>query len=160
MTTPNITDTAISDVFNRIESFALQSGYFDNVNGHEPKSAPASNGVSCSIWVQSIRPIPTSGLAATSGIITINARIYTSMMSQPFDAIDPNVTAAASYLMGQLSADFQLGGQNGVRAIDLLGAYGFPLSAAAGYVEIDRRMFRVMTITIPVEINDMWAQVP
>jgi hypothetical protein len=155
----NFDETAIGEIFDRITSMSLSSGYFDSVNNHEPKSAPG-NGVTCSIWAQSIRPVRTSGLAATSGMLILNERIYTSMTQQPFDMIDPNVTAAASYVMGQLSGDFDLGGVANVREIDLLGANGIPLAAVAGYVEIDRKMLRVMTITVPIVVNDMWTQVP
>lgn len=153
-------EQAINQIFDSIVSMALQSGYFDSVNQHEPKSAPGQPGTTCSVWMQTLRPISSSGLASTSGLMILNIRLYTSMTQQPFDMIDPNVTAATSYLMGQLSAGFQLGGQAGVRAIDLLGAFGVPLAAQAGYVEIDRRMFRVMTLTVPVEVNDMWDQSP
>lgn len=156
----NFNEDAINTVFDEIVSLALQSGYFEHVNQHEPKSAPGSSGITCSVWIQTLRPIPSSGLSITSGLMILNVRMYTSMTSQPFDAIDPNVTAATSYMMGALSANFQLGGQVGVRAIDLLGAFGIPMAAQAGYVEIDRRMFRVMTLTVPVEVNDMWVQAP
>lgn len=150
-------DAAISAVFNKIVSYALASGRFDSVNQHEPKSAPGS-GLSCSIWVQNIRPITSSGLAMTSGVVEINARIYTSFISEPFDAIDPSVMAATSDIMGALSGDFSFGGSANVRCVDLLGMEGTALSSQAGYVELDRKMYRVMTILIPVIINDMWLQ--
>jgi len=61
-------------------------------------------------------------------------------------------------LMTSYAADFELGGN--ARNIDLLGQTGVQLSAQAGYVEIDNRLFRVMDITIPVIVNDAWAQTP
>ena len=159
MTTPAFDDNAVYDVFSRLESHAMATGRFDAVNTHEPKSAPG-NGVYCSIWSQTIKPVRTSGLAATSALVVFNARVYVSFTQQPFDAIDPNVMAATVEFMGVLSGDFELGGADNVREIDLLGANGLPLAAAAGYVEIDRKMFRVMTITIPIVINDIWVQTP
>lgn len=152
-------ETAINDVLSRIESLALDSGYFDDVNGHEPKSSPGTK-VTFAVWVQNIIPVESSGLAITSGLFILNGRIYMSMMRKPYEIIDPKITAAASYIIGRMNASFQLGGNDGVRAIDLLGMAGTKLSAAAGYVEIDRQMLRVMTITIPIIINDMWAQSP
>ena len=44
--------------------------------------------------------------------------------------------------------------------IDLLGAYGQKLSAQAGYITIDSHMYRIMTLTIPCVINDLWTQAP
>lgn len=150
-------DEAINTVFDKVVSFAMGSGRFETVNGHEPKSAPG-NGLTCAVWVQDIRPIRSSGLNATSGLLRLQARIYTNFIQQPADMIDPNVTAAASDLIGALSGDFDLGMDASVRAVDLLGMSGESLSAQAGYIDIDRKMFRVMTINVPILINDMWVQ--
>jgi hypothetical protein len=110
--------------------------------------------------VDSIRAIRTSGLSATSAQIVLNARIYTSLLQEPYDLIDPNVLSATVAFIGALTGDFELGGADDVRNVDLLGANGESLSGKAGYVEIDHRMYRVMTIVIPVIINDIWAQSP
>jgi hypothetical protein len=59
--------------------------------------------------------------------------------------------------MKELSGSITLGGT--VRMIDLLGIDGTPLSAMAGYLQIDRKVYRVMDLTIPVIVNDMWTQV-
>lgn len=155
----NLDEVAINDVLNRIESLAMASGFFDAVNGHEPKSAPGTK-TTFSLWVQNVNPVSSSGLNVTSCVFILNGRIYHSMMSQPFDRIDPNVTAATSFLMASLNQSFKLGGADNVRAIDILGMEGVSLSAAAGYVEIDRQMLRVMTLTIPIIINDVWPQSP
>jgi hypothetical protein len=61
-------------------------------------------------------------------------------------------------MMGAFSGDFDLGGVGGVRYIDLLGSTGTVLGAVAGYIEIDKKMFRVMTMTIPIIINDAFVQ--
>lgn len=151
-------DQAINDVISRIMSYALQSGRFDSVNGHEPKSAPGHN-VTFALWAQSIRPARLSGLAATSLLVLFQGRIYVPFTQMPFDMIDPNVMAATTDLLGAMSGDFDFGGADNVREIDLLGANGVPLSAQAGYVEIDRRMYRIMTIAIPIVINDGFIQV-
>jgi hypothetical protein len=139
-----------------IQSHALTLGLFEQVNTHEPKAAPA-NGPWCSIWVQSIAPLGgASGLAITSGRVELRARIGTKMLAKPEDAIDPNILSAVSVLIGEYSGAFTLGGT--ARNIDLLGQYGTPLSAVAGYVTIDGSMYRVMDVTIPVIINDLWVQ--
>ena len=154
----NFDDAAVNIVFDKVVSYALQSGRFEHVNQHEPKNAPG-NGIECSVWVNQITPLRSSGLTATSGIVTLYARVYTNFRQQPFDQIDPNVLSAAGDLMGALTADFDFGEEANVRAIDVFGvSNSVPLSATAGYVEIDRQMFRVMTITIPIIINDMFAQ--
>lgn len=154
-----LNDAAINYVFDRLVSFAMASARFDAVNSHEPKNAPGL-GLSCAIWMQTIQLIGSSGLSAASGLLIIHERVYTNFAQQPFDMIDPNVTAAMSDLLSALCGDFQLGGGANVRHVDLLGAHGQPLTATAGYVEIDRIMFRVMTATIPIVINDMFTEAP
>lgn len=155
---PNFNDAAVMTVFDKVVSYALATGRFDHVNQHEPKSAPG-HGLECSVWMNTLVPTRSSGLGVTSGIVTLYARIYSNFRKQPYDMIDPEIMSAVSDMLGALSNDFDLGGEADVRAIDLLGAWtNTPLSAAAGYVEIDRQMFRIMTITIPIVVNDMFTQ--
>lgn len=160
MTTPVLPvmgDQAIADVYDRLVSLALRTGRFETVNQHEPKNAPV--GVNCSIWIQRLRPA-RSGLAATSIVVDFDMRIYTSFTQQPFDFIDPAIWGAVNVIMAALTGDFILGGVANTRDIDLLGIHGPGLSAQAGYVEIDRRMYRVMTIDVPVIFNDAFTQEP
>ena len=138
-------------------SHAMASGVFESVEGHEPKNAP-QNGITAATWVQRIIPLPGgSGLAATSGLLTLFFRIYQNFLSEPADGIDPALLTATDVMMTALSGDYQLGGT--VRNIDLLGQFSDGLSAQAGYLNQDSKLFRVMDITIPVVINDLWTQV-
>jgi hypothetical protein len=157
VTTSNLNDAGVLDVFSRLESYAMASGRFDAVNGHEPKSAPG-NGVTYAVWIQSYRPA-LSGLSATSGLLLFNSRIYKPFTSIPYDAIDPQVMSATLDILAAMSGDFQFGGMDDVRNVDLLGSTGYPLMANAGYVEVDRHMYRCMTIQIPIIMNDLFVQV-
>lgn len=152
--------TLSETLFSRIASHAGASGLFQRVNTHEPKNAPPSQqGLTCAVWLDSMRPLGTaSGLSETSGLITFMQRIYTSMISEPQDAIDPRVTDAASRMIDAYTGDFTLGGN--ARNIDLLGAYGPGLSVQAGYLDQDNKMMRVMDLTIPVVVSDLWSQTP
>lgn len=146
-----------SVIVDQVASHALATGLFESVNGHEPKSAP-SNGLSCAIWVDRIEPVAgASGLAATSGLVTLMVRLYSSMLAEPQDAIDPAMTDAADTLLSAFSSDFELGGA--VRNVDLLGASGTALHARAGYLSQDGRLYRVFDITLPLIISDLWEQV-
>jgi len=157
MTTPDGTESWIDDIFDAVVSDAQMSGYFEKVNQHEPKRAPRT-GMTAAIWVQSLVPIgQISGLAATSGRLVFNLRIYQNALSEPSDAIDPRVTKAVSNLMRRYHDDFDFGGT--IRNVDLLGAYGVALNAQAGYLEVDGRLHRIMDMTIPCLVNDIWPQV-
>lgn len=148
--------TDIAGLVDRIVSHAMESGLFETVNGHEPKSAPGK-GLICAVWAQSIGPARGgSGLSATSGRVEFNVRLYTNMLSEPQDAIDPTLLGATDTLLGLYSGDFDLGGT--VREIDLLGSFGNPLGAQAGYLTQDGKLYRVITITLPAIINDIWSQ--
>ena len=147
---------AVQGLFDAAQTHAQTLGLFDRVNTHEPKNAPG-RGVSASIWVQSIAPVArATGLAATSGRVELHVRVYASMLKEPQDAIDPEILSAVSALIAEYSGNFTLGGT--VRDVDLLGAHGTPLSAQAGYLNQDGKFFRVMVITLPVIISDIWGQ--
>lgn len=143
----------IDDLASLCETLA----YFDRVNRHEPKDAPG-RGLTAAIWVDSIEPARgRSGLASTTARVTFNIRIYTSMLQEPQDMIDPSMMEACDKLMEALAGDFELGGD--VAFIDLLGAtQGHPLQAESGYININNKVYRVLTMTVPVIVNDAWTQ--
>lgn len=148
----------VKAILTALESHAATLGQFERVNRHEPKNAPG-HGLTAAIWVQRISPVALrSGLAVTSALLVVNVRLYTNMIAEPQDAIDPNLVDAASALIGAYTADFTLGDM--VSNVDVLGAHGEALSAQAGYLEQDRKMFRVMTLTVPLVVNDVWSQSP
>ncbi len=122
----------------------------DNVVSH-------AMGLRLAVWVDKIAPLTSSGLSSTSGVVILNARVYGNFIEKPEDDIDPNILTAVSTLLNAYSGNFNFGGT--VRSVDLLGTTGQSLSAQAGYVNIDSKLYRVMTITVPVIINDMYTQV-
>lgn len=147
----------VAALLDGVVSPALASGIFDRVNTEEPRSAPGS-GLSAAVWIDYIGPSPlTSGLASTSGIVRLRMRLYTSMTTAPTDMIDPDLLSATSYLLGLFSSGFTLAGA--IRNVDLLGAYGPPLSGQAGYLNIGGTLMRIMDITIPCVVNDIWSQI-
>jgi hypothetical protein len=135
----------------------MASGLFERTATHEPKNAPGG-GITWALWVDTLGPAPTeSGLSATTARITFVIRLYTSMLAEPQDGIDPAMTQAAVDIMTRYSGDFDLGGT--VRNVDLLGQTGSALSSKAGYLNQDGRLFRVYDILLPVIVNDVWGQV-
>lgn len=139
-------------------SHAQATGLFETVNGHQPVSVPQT-GLTCGIWLQAMKPVKElSGLNKTSIDTIFNVRIYTSAVQQPYDAIDPEMMDAVNTLCSAYSGAFTLGGE--VMDVDLLGAWGPSMSATAGYIQQDGITLRVMTITLPLIITDLWSQVP
>ena len=148
--------TDFNAILQAVQDHALSSGLFETVNMHEPKNAPG-NGLVAAYWIDYIGPAASqSGLNKTTGLLVITGRIYSSMYQTPYDDIDPNILSAVTTLMGAYSASFTLTAK--VRNIDLQGISGRKLEAQAGYVSIDNKMMRVMDITIPMIVNDIWNQ--
>jgi hypothetical protein len=109
------------------------------------------------VWLKSLSPVPlASGLAATSARLELTVRVYKSMTSKPEDAIDTDLLKAASLLVGTYSQNFQLGGT--AMEVDLLGAYGDALGSTAGYLDQDGKLYRIVEITLPIIVVDVWAQ--
>jgi hypothetical protein len=148
----------IDSILDAVISHAAASGWFEQVNGGEPLS-PAVPGLTAAVWVEAIDPIRGSGLGSASARLGLAVRIYTSAEQLPTDAIDPNVTLATDALVRAYVGDFQLGGTDDVRFIDVLGAHGPALAARAGYLPLSGVTLRVMTISLPVIINDLWDEV-
>ncbi|MER7234026.1 hypothetical protein ABT348_24125 [Streptomyces olivaceus] len=146
------------EIIDRLASHAKSLGLFDQVNKHEPKTAPG-RGLTCAIWVERIDPAGTlSGLKSTTGRITFNVRISTRMQQMPQDGIDPNVVRATDALIRAYSGDFTLGGA--VLAVDLLGMGGGQgMFAQAGYLRMNETsIYRSITLWVPLLVADLWAQ--
>jgi len=147
----------VNAIIDKVASHAMELGVFVNVVKHEPKSAP-TNDLSYAVYLNSIQPIAlASGLAVTSARVELTGRIYRGFLTQPEDLVDPDLADATSQLVGAYTGNFQLDGL--ARNIDLLGAHGPGLGAQAGYLTIEKRIYRVMDIRIPVIVNDVWDQV-
>jgi hypothetical protein len=147
----------VNGLIDALTSHASAAGVFDSVNSHEPKSVPGF-GITYSIWVESIEPADSSGLASTSLVVTFNGRIYMPFKQQPEDSIDPNMVNALDLLLTAYAGDFTLGDR--IRNVDVRGQEGQKLSSKSGYIEIDRGMFRVFDILIPCIVNDAWTEAP
>ena len=150
---------ASQDLVDRIASHAMSLGVFDRVNQHEPKNKPG-RGLTCAVWIDRIEPARgRSGLTATDARVVFNVRVYTNMLQTPQDAIDPQVMIATDLLFEAYSGDFQLGDDS--RFVDLEGmTQGHPLFGQSGYINIDNMVYRVMTITVPVIVQNAWTQAP
>jgi hypothetical protein len=145
-------------LFNSLTTFAATSGMFDSVTGHEPVSAPAPTGVSCSVWFSEMQTVPSSGLVSASVRIEFYMRIFTSVHQGPEDGIDPRVMDAADSLFTSLAGGFTLAGA--ARYVDILGADGAPLRAVSGYVKQDGAEFRTVDVIVPIVINDVYSEAP
>lgn len=144
----------IDDLFSKLTSGMQASGLFVSVLQHEPKAAPSSDGITGAVWNATISPIQRSGQDALSMRVQFQVRIFSSMLAEPQDGIDPAIMRAADSFMAYLAKNFTFSGTT--RYTDFLGSEGEGLRATTGYVTQDRKVFRVMDIFVPVLINDAY----
>ena len=127
-------------------------GIFDRVQGVEPKSPPGQ-GITAAIYFDSAAPAASaSGLDRASSLYIFTLRLYSNMLQEPAEAIDPNIVSCIDAVFDAFAGDIDLGAT--VRSIDFFGMCGTPVSAKAGYVDVSGTMFRVISITIPLIVND------
>lgn len=143
------------DARDSVSSLAQSLGVFDAVTQHEPKNAPGK-GLSLSIFADQFQPTQTSGLAATSVRFDLIAQLRCSMLREPQDDIDFDLTEAADALCAAISANFDL--DAGLRAVDLLGQHGVMLGGRFGYIDHGGHKYRAVDVIIPCIVNDAWTQ--
>ncbi len=155
MTAPGID---FDNLFDKLVSHQAASGFFEIVARHEPKANPGP-GITAASWFQQLAPAAkVSGLAITSVRAEFVTRIYTSMLAEDQDEIDPTVLRAVGHLFQLYSEDFELGGT--IFEVDLFAAHGPGLLARAGYLRQGQTLYRVVDVTTPLIIVDVFDQIP
>jgi hypothetical protein len=141
-----------------VASYAGQTGEFERVATHEPKSRPG-NGLTCSMWYEEIAPLAAaSGLSSVTGLITITLRPQMPFLAQPADQTDPLIMRAVAALITQFAGGFTMTGV--VRNVDLLGNHSQGLRAKTGYVNQDGTVYRVTDVSLPLVVNDLFQEAP
>lgn len=164
MTSPGIGESEewIDLLIDNVVSDVQRSGWCDRVNEQEPYRKPG-HGITAAVFPDYAGPTKISGLAATSARIVIFVRLFMALPLQRSnfpasgDIVDRRLLKATSNIMRKYHDDFDFEGT--IRNVDLLGAHGQALEARFGYLEIDKTHFRVVTITVPCIVNDVWPQV-
>ncbi len=147
----NFTAAQATALFEAIQSYAQALNIFQATETHDPWNAPG-NRLFCSITLGPVRPVAVaSGLASVSGQVTLLVRVWSGAEQKPLGNIDPEVLSAVCSLMGAFAGGFTLGGT--VRDVDL-----FAMSAVPAYVDFEGKPFRVAEISLPLLINDMFAE--
>ena len=149
----NFTAAEAKALFEAIRSAAKKLAIFTgDIPTHDPESPPPGR-LNCSISLGPVKSLPAdSGLDAITGQVTLMVHVWSPAMQRPLDSIDPEVLGAVSALMGAFAGGFTLSGT--VRNIDLA-----QMGAQPGYVDFEGKQLRTAVITLPIIIDDMWAEV-
>jgi hypothetical protein len=133
-----------------------KTGKFEAVVDHEPLSAPTESLTAAVFIADPFAPISeSSGLAAADARLVIMVRIMRRALTEPLGDVDLDALDAADAVMDALAGGFTLG--NTARAVDVLGESGQGLQVLPGYATIDKTIFRLMDIIVPVMINNVWT---
>lgn len=147
----------IAAVLDAVGSHARSTGFFSEVILHEPKAAPQSG--TCAVFVSKIVPFrERSGLISVSVVVTLTVRLYSNFIQEPADNIDRDLVIAGDTLISAYIGDLDLGDEN--REVDALGqsSGGVGVAGDMGYINHDNKLFRVLDISLPVIVNDVWTE--
>ncbi|HEV7651337.1 MAG TPA: hypothetical protein VGP26_24570 [Actinophytocola sp.] len=137
------------------ESLIAALGHFETTNGGGDPESVVGNGLHCRHWPQVIEPVAeASGLGAVSVRLELKVRIYGAVQSLPRDEIDEDLLDAVDAICNAFAGGFTIDGQ--VRNVDIYGAHGLKMRGDAGYLDVQEGTCRVLTITLPMIINDVW----
>lgn len=139
-----------------LSSHAGALGIFERVQRFDPTNAPGS-GMTCALLATDLGTEPSTGLNITAGLVVWVMRIMLPMQTKPLDEVDPTVLGAGRKLIARLLADLKLGGL--VRTIDVRGMTGTRLRMRLAYLTIDKTLYRLGDLTVPVIVNDVWPEV-
>lgn len=141
-------------IMSKLATIGQKSGLFVKVSKYEPRGQPGSK-VTLSLISGPMAPIKSSGLNNASLRWQIDGRVYMPMNYEPAEDLDVILTAAAAKYLEALCGEFTLGGL--IRCIDVFGSDGPGLSATPGYIQQGEKLYRVITLEIPLLINQQWT---
>lgn len=143
------------EVTDRLVSHVMSTRRFNRVNTSENRDV--TKGLTAEVWFQRLTPAPSqSGLAAVTVRLEYTIRVRAALPRGNSDQIDPQVLEAVDDLMERYCTDFTLEGV--VKEVDIFGSSGEGLESNSGYIKIDDVDYRVVDITLPLIINDVWEE--
>lgn len=151
-------EVTLAGIQDALVSHAASLGVFETTTDSPPATVPTS-GIHCVWEFGDLEPSRSSGLAATSAVLTWTATILASLTTQPGSSIDRDALDAADALIRSLIGDFELGGL--VREVDVRGADGSRgLTARAGYATVNgSTRVRLIVVEVPLVVNDLYDEI-
>jgi len=132
-----------------IQSYAQASGYFSVVQIGEPKQPPVS--LTVAIFMRSDRVISITLPGNTIEQHVVTLRIYRDMLEDPAEEAEYELGEIAQKVRDDLIGEYDLGAT--IRNVDYAGIHGQAMGSEWGYVEVSQKMYRIVDITIPLEVD-------
>lgn len=141
----------IKDTLQIIQGHLTANGYLTRAQIAEPKNAPTDN-VAAAIFMSS----STMGTAYLGNQVeehhVVTVRFYVDMMHEPSKKIEFRLSEVVAEFTDDLLGDFSLG--ENVREVDYAGMGGTPLSARYGYSDISGKMYRIVDLSLPLNVDN------
>lgn len=132
--------------------------------GYEPKSRIDYATMGSTVfagWFNGIEATQTrGGLATTSARLEWVARLHRNALGPGVDQAETErlLLAATDGLLAEIFADIEVGPAP-AGWFDPKGQTGEPVKAVTGFLEIDKQLNRVSTITVGIVVDDAWGEV-
>lgn len=148
---------SLVQAYRELIDLVSNAGGWTDVIRHEPLSAPEGPGVfACIFPAEPVSPLAeSSGLAGADARMPVMIRLMRNALTQPQDERETDLIEAYDRLMAALLGALTLNGQ--VRAIDVLGESGQALAGEWGYITIDKMIYRIIDLVVPLMINNAWT---
>lgn len=131
-------------------------GRIERVQEFDPTNAPGK-GITACLVAATGDPRPPTGLDRSALRLVWTVR-FLMPPGAPLGSVDPLLMGKAGNLITRLAADLTLGGL--VRVIDLRGMSGTSVEWRFGWVTIDQTLYRLLDVTVPLIINDVFPEAP
>jgi hypothetical protein len=146
-------DAIMAKVVSVVESLAV----VETVNGGDNIHVVGA-GLRASVSPERIASPPgSSGLDSASVVLTVRVRLFDRVFPTPVDEFSTDLLKAIGKVCGAYLGGFTLGGL--VRDIDLHGRHGQAMTVQAGYMDVPDGTCRVMTLLLPLVIDNAWEEV-
>lgn len=143
------------NLLTKLGSYVKRTGRAKRVVLYDPMSQVPPGTISISI--RSVRAFnQISALNKTGVCIVFSIVLYIDSKAEPKDGQELELMGVFDLLMQSFNEKFTLEGA--VHSIDIFGRAGTPLGADFGRVEIDKVIYRVMDITLPLLVTNVWTQ--
>lgn len=150
-------DVQIKAIMSKVISVVQGLGLLETVNGGQAMHMPGA-GLRASVWPGRITSPPgSSGLSKVSIVLPVMIRIFGPARAIQVDEIEDEMLDVIDKLADAYVGKFTLDGL--VRAIDIHGRFGQPMTIEPGYLDIQDGTCRVETMTLPLIINNAWEEV-
>lgn len=145
----------IKDTLDVIHGYLVASGHVTRAQVGEPKSPPTEFLTGAVFMLSTV--ITKAYLQTQEESHVVQVRLYIDMLHEPTEEIEFRLALAVAEIVDDLIGDFSLGAN--IREVDIAGMNGTPLATTWGYVGISQRIYRIVDITLPLNVDNAVAAV-